>query len=206
MIHGETHALLERWNEGSPEARRALAVRHLDWVEKRVRERLGQHLLRVGDLRDFAHEALIDFMEYAPRFRVASEAQLRGVLARVVENAIRDQDDFWFRAQRRALSQELNLGSDSVIDLGARVRPTTPPEDGAARNEISAMLRLAVELLDPADRKVILLRHWEDLGFPVIAERLGIGLEAARKKCQRALRRVAQLVERMRNGELGHED
>lgn len=205
MIDNDTRSLLERWHAGSPEAQRALAEKNLDWVENRVRERLGTHLLRVGELRDFAHEALLDFLQYAPRFQVASGAQLRALLARVVENAIRDQDDFWFRAQRRAISQEMTLGSDSVVDLGARVRPATPPEEGAARNEMSALLRLAVELLDPADRKVVLLRHWDDLEFPVIAERLGVGEEAARKRYQRALPRVARLVERLQRGELGEE-
>jgi RNA polymerase sigma-70 factor (ECF subfamily) len=201
----DTRTLLERWYAGNAEAQRRLAEKNLAWIEARVRQRLGAHLRRIGDLRDFVNEALLDFLEYAPRFRVESTAQLRALLARVVENAIRDQDDFWFRARRRALSQELRLETDSIVALGERLRPTTPPEDRAARNEMSALLRLAIEILEPDDRRVILLRHWDELEFEEVARRLATTVEAARKRYQRALPRLARVIERLQRGELGED-
>jgi RNA polymerase sigma-70 factor (ECF subfamily) len=203
----DTRTLLARWHAGDADAHRRLTEENLPWIEERVRARLGAHLRRIGDLRDFVHEALVDFLAYAPRFQVESTAQLRALLARVVENSIRDQDDYWFRARRRALSQELRIESDSIVELGKNVKSPTPPEERAARNELSAILRLAVEVLEPLDRRVVLLRHWDEYEFDKVAEELSITVAAARKRYQRALPRLARIVDRMQRGDLaGGED
>jgi RNA polymerase sigma factor (sigma-70 family) len=68
----------------------------------------------------------------------------------------------------------------------------------AERNEQQAWLALAVELLDPDDRETIRLRDWEGLSFPALGAELGISEEAARKRYQRALPRLAAKLEQLR--------
>lgn len=201
LANAHTKELLARWHAGDLEARRELLERDLDWIEARVFARLGKRMLRIGDPRDFLHEALKDFLQYGPRFEVSSRGQLRALFARIVESAIRDENDHWFRAQRRAMSREVPLPSDSVV-LIPHHRLPTPPDERAIRNENGALVRLGIELLDPEDRRIILLRDWEGLAYAEIASQLGLTLETAKKRYQRALRRLAEKLERLQLGDL----
>ena len=144
---------------------------------------------------------MLDFLEYSPRFRVANEAQFRSLLARVVESAIRDKNDYWFRTRRRALSQECPVSSDTVIDLAPGGRTLTPPDERTAQNEMDALLRLAVEMLDPDDRRVVVLRHWDDADFAVIAAEIGVTPDGARKRYERALPKLANLLKGLKQGD-----
>jgi DNA-directed RNA polymerase specialized sigma24 family protein len=47
-----------------------------------------------------------------------------------------------------------------------------------------------------------MLRQWDGLSFGDVGERLGIAEDAARMRFQRALGRLARLVQRLRAGEL----
>lgn len=195
----ETEDLLTRWHGGDTAARDALIERNLPWIVERVRARLGAFLRGRADSGDFVQEALLDFLAYTPRFQVASEAQFRALLLRVIEHAIGDQYDY-HQAWRRRASREQPLPSDTVIDLTGRA--PTPPDERAERNEEQALLRLALELLDPPSRRLIQLRAWDNLPFHEIAARLSTSEPAARKQHQRALQRLAQLLDRLRRGEL----
>jgi RNA polymerase sigma factor (sigma-70 family) len=61
-------------------------------------------------------------------------------------------------------------------------------------------VRLALELLDPRDRDVVLLRQWKELSFAEIAEELGISESGARMRFQRALPKIAKQVAALREG------
>ncbi len=63
-----------------------------------------------------------------------------------------------------------------------------------------AGLQLAIELLAPDDRRVILLRVWQQLEFGAIAALLGIAEDAARMRFQRALPRLAGTLEELLGG------
>jgi RNA polymerase sigma-70 factor (ECF subfamily) len=78
----------------------------------------------------------------------------------------------------------------------------TRPSAAADRNEKRAWIRLALELLDTADRDVVLLRQWDGLSFAEVGERLGIREDAARMRFERAVARLARLVARLRAGEI----
>lgn len=197
-----TTDLLDRWFEGDREALRELVARNWAWVKGKVRERLGDKMRQVGESDDFVQESMLDFMKYSPRFRVRGEGQFRALLARVVESAIRDQNDYWFRARRRALSQECPVSSDTVLDLAVGRRAVTPPDERTAQNEMDALLRLAVEMLGPDDRRVIVLRHWDDREFGEIAQELGITPDGARKRYERALPKLANILRGLKQGDL----
>ncbi len=197
-----TEDLLNRWYRGDRDALRELVEQNSVWVKRRVRERLGDKLRQIGESDDFVQESMLDFMEYTPRFKVRGQAQLRALLARVVENAIRDQNDYWFKARRRALSRACPVPADSVLDLAPGGRATTPPDERSAQNELDALLRLAVELLDPDDRRVVVLRHWDEHEFTTIGDELGLTPDGARKRYERALPKLGAILKRLRRGDL----
>lgn len=199
MALSDTNELLDRWFQGDRDALGELVTRNVDFVRRVVSKRLGQRLRAVGSTTDFVQEVLLDFLSYSPRFRVASRKQLRALLARVVENAIREQDSFWFQARKRDIARNVPLGADSVVDLRA---DGTPPDGRAQRAENDALLRLGIELLRPADRQLCVWRFWEELTLAEIAERLECNPEAARKRVQRAIARLGTLVEGLARGQV----
>jgi RNA polymerase sigma-70 factor (ECF subfamily) len=194
-----TQELLQRWHAGDGAALAALVEASLPWLRQHVERRLGAFLRDRGDSSDYLHDALLDFLRDGPRFQVRDERQFRGLLVRVIENTLRDKND-WFRAKRR------NLGgpavSASVLDLHSGIAVSSTPSRGASREERRAWVRLALELLDPEDRKVILGRDYEDRSFAEIGAELGMTADAARMRWTRAVGRLAQTMLKLRAGDV----
>lgn len=191
-----TADLLLRWYEGDRAALDELLSRNLGWIQERVRARLGPALRAKGETQDYVQDAVIEVLRYGPRFVTANREQFRSLLARIVENVLRDRHGH-FAAGRRAAYKEQPMPSDSVVRFDLRQRSTTRPSEHAMRTERQALVRLAIELLDPDDRNVILLRQHEGLPFEQIGEALGLPGNTARMRFQRALPRLAAKVEEL---------
>lgn len=194
----ETLRLLRAWHQGDAEARDQLIQRELPWITAHVQKRIGPLLKARGETQDYVQEALLRVLDYGPRFQSDDVGRFRGVLVRVIENHLRDLCD-WHQADKRDVGRERRLQSDSVIDLD-RGRAVTRPSEHAARDEQRAFLQLAMELLDPDDRRVILLRQWQELEFAEVGKALGISEDAARMRFQRALPRLAGKLEALLAG------
>jgi DNA-directed RNA polymerase specialized sigma24 family protein len=63
-------------------------------------------------------------------------------------------------------------------------------------------VRLALELLDPDDRDVIVWREYDGLSFADIATRLGLGEAHARVRFQRALPKLGKKLQQLQQGRL----
>jgi RNA polymerase sigma-70 factor (ECF subfamily) len=77
---------------------------------------------------------------------------------------------------------------------GQFVSHLTSPSQAAIRRELQERLRAALEEMEPLDREVLALRHFEELGNNEVAEVLGITPEAASKRHVRALKRLRRLL------------
>src|SRR5262245_28379455 len=115
-LEDPTRALLERWRDGDQGAIDLLLERELPWVRELVRRHLGANLRQRMGESDCVQEAMLDFLRYGVRFVVADRHQLRGLLARIVDNNLRDQDAWW-QARRRAAHRVEALPSQSSLDL-----------------------------------------------------------------------------------------
>jgi RNA polymerase sigma-70 factor (ECF subfamily) len=99
-------------------------------------------------------------------------------------------------AQMRDASLEVSLqheggpfaSSDSMA--GQLVSHMTSPSQAAIRHELQERLRAALDTMDPLDREVLALRHFEELGNNEVAQILGLSKEAASKRHVRALGRL----------------
>ena len=188
LLHGGDAGALQR-----------LVADHLPWIEARVRQRLSASLRQEGDTQDFVQETLLEVLRDGPRFAIDSPAAFRALLARIVENTLIDRERYMHRAQRDRRLQQA-LPTDSVLLLDGPARSVTAPSTHAERAEQRAWLRLALELLEPDDRESIRLRDGEDVSFVEAGQRLGISEEAARKRYNRALPKLAQKLELLRRG------
>jgi RNA polymerase sigma factor (sigma-70 family) len=196
-----TPDLLARWHAGDEQALAALVQEHFDWLRAHVEKRLGAFLRARGDADDYLQDAILDFLRFGPRFQVRDGAQFRALLARIVENTLRDRND-WFRAKRRRLGTDVTITRDSVLPLDPKLQQTTTPSRVATRTEVRDWVRLALELLEAEDRKIILAREYEDRSFVAIGEELGMTANAVRMRWVRAVARLAEVMKELQAGRL----
>ena len=70
----------------------------------------------------------------------------------------------------------------------------TLPDGTAIKNEAKARLVEILEGMSRLDREVLVMRHFEGMSSSDVANQLGIDIEAARKRYQRALARLKAVV------------
>lgn len=197
----QTLQLLQRWNSGEEHALGELVERDLPWIRKRVHERLGEKLRDRAETVDYVQDALVELMRYGPKFELANRRHFRHLLAKIVENVMRDKAKWW-AAQRRAMAKERPLPDGGTVTFEPAAPSEFRPSVVASRNEKESMLRLALELLDPGDREILVLRQWREKSFGEIAEELGIREDTARMRFTRALPRLAEKVRLLEDGDL----
>jgi RNA polymerase sigma-70 factor (ECF subfamily) len=76
----------------------------------------------------------------------------------------------------------------------------TRPSVAAARGEVGSRLAAALGGMDPTDREVLALRHFEQLTSAEAAQILGIQERAAAKRYLRALQRLREILSDMPGG------
>ncbi|MFN9758536.1 MAG: RNA polymerase sigma factor [Planctomycetota bacterium] len=194
-----TPALLERWHRGDEAALSTLIEIHIEWLRAQAEKRLGEFLKSRGNVDDYVQDAMLDFLRNAPRFQVRDGSQFRSLLARVLENTLRDRND-WFRAKRRDLARDRKLPTDSVLPLDPALQRSTTPSRDVGRTELRDWVRLGLEMLDGEDRKILLAREYEDRSFVEIGAELGMSANAVRMRWVRALERLAKVMQTRRNG------
>jgi RNA polymerase sigma factor (sigma-70 family) len=195
---GSAASLLRRWHAGDERALSELVARDLPWLRAEALRRMGGELRSRQDADDVVQQALLHVLQHGPRFEVVDDEHYRAILLRIVENTIRKliRDG---RRHKRWAGREEPLPSGSVVALAASA---TRPSAAADRNERRAWVQLALELLDSGDREIVLQRQWHGLPFVAIGERLGIAEDAARRRFERAVGRLARTVGRLRAGEV----
>jgi RNA polymerase sigma-70 factor, ECF subfamily len=70
----------------------------------------------------------------------------------------------------------------------------TSPSGAAMRADVLTLVQTAIEQMDPIDREVLALRHFEELSNSEVAEALGIEQKAASIRYIRALRRLKEIL------------
>jgi RNA polymerase sigma-70 factor (ECF subfamily) len=76
----------------------------------------------------------------------------------------------------------------------------TRPSVAAVRGEVRTRLTAALDAMDPTDREVLALRHFEQLTSAEAAQVLGIQERAAAKRYLRALERLRKILSEMPGG------
>jgi RNA polymerase sigma-70 factor (ECF subfamily) len=201
----ETRELLLRWSQGDADALAELAQQDADWIETHVRQRLGPLLRRRADTQDIVQNTLLEVLRCGPRFVVSDRAHLRALLARMVENVLHVQvrhAQAGKRDVRREVLQAPPGDSGSVPVLDRQPDDGTRPSAAAAESETRSWMRLAIELLAPEERNVVLWREYEGLSFAEIGARLEIAEDAARMRFQRALPKLGRKLTELRQGRL----
>ena len=107
------------------------------------------------------------------------------------------------RSQKRDARREVSLDEAPHPEAGSEALATrllgnvSTPSQRAMRAEVLLRLRQTLDTMDPDDREVIALRHFEQLGNADVARVLGIQESAASKRYVRAIARLKDLLARI---------
>ncbi len=179
----EDSRLFERAREGSLEAVNAIFERYGGRLHALIRARLGPQLRRRLESRDILQATMLKAFRGIGRFEGSGSRSLMAWMGTIARDEICDQADFYGRQKRDA-------GRDTSLD--ERVDPIAQQmiHTEASRLQLAAdsrRLEQALDGLGEAQREVILLRHYEELSFPEIGERLGKSPDACRMQLARAM-------------------
>ncbi|WP_439625186.1 sigma-70 family RNA polymerase sigma factor [Gemmata sp.] len=195
----EVAALIARLRAGDRGALAELFDRHRDKLRRMVQLRLDHRLAGRVSPSDVLQEAYIDALKRVDHYFDKPDQPFFGWLRLVVGQRLAD-------VHREHLAQKRNAGKDVTIDAPAPGTDSaclaayllgglTSPSHAAAKNEAYAQLEEALNQMDPVDREVLALRHFEELSNTETAEILGIQPAAASKRYVRALARLKQILE-----------
>jgi RNA polymerase sigma-70 factor, ECF subfamily len=140
---------------------------------------------------DLVQESFVQAQQHSARFEGTSEEELREWLAKILVNRCRDA--------RRGLVPAAKTGQGVPPALGGQCGPPVDhrtPSQGIIACEEAQRVGAALARLSEAHQQVLRLRHWEELTFEVIGQRLGRSADAARKLWYRALERLDEELER----------
>ena len=166
-----------------------------------IRMRLHPRLLGRLDESDVVQEVFIDahrrFAEYTANPTVPLFLWLRSLtLQRLV-----DLHRLHLGAKMRDAGREISLHSGPLPEASSNslaaqlVGQLSSPSSAAMRAETQVRVQAALNLMDPIDREVLALRHFEMLTNEEIAQVLSLKKTAASNRYIRALRRMKEVLE-----------
>lgn len=203
MDEAELSRYLELAKNGDPGAMGALLDGQRARLERMVSLRLDRRLRGRIDAADVIQDT---FLEAARRFSTYLENPampfylwLRFLANQRLQALCRENLGTQKRDARLELSVDMSLaGSASSEALAARLLGSlTTPSQALVRAEMKARLREALDALEPADREVIALRHFEELSHAEAAQVLSLSEGTASKRYLRAVKRLKALLDRI---------
>jgi RNA polymerase sigma-70 factor (ECF subfamily) len=193
----EIAALVSRLRGGDGAALAELFDKHREKLRRMVQLRLDHRLAGRVSPSDVLQEAYIDALKRVEHYFDKPDQPFFGWLRLVVGQRMAD-------IHREHLAQKRNAGREVPIHAGAAdsaclvaclLGNLPSPSHAANRNEVFARLEQALDQMDPIDREVLALRHFEELSNAETASLLGIQTAAASKRYVRALARLKQILE-----------
>jgi RNA polymerase sigma-70 factor (ECF subfamily) len=193
-----TAALLDRLRAGDPDAAGELFELHRDRLRRMLTVRMDRRVARRISPDDVLQEAFLDVAgrvgEYLADPAVPFYVWLRFLVVQRMLMAHRAH----LGAKGRDVRQEADSAGGAFASpdsmAGQFVGRFTSPSQAAIRRELQDKLREALEAMDPLDREVLALRHFEELGNAEAAAVLGITKDAASKRHVRALKRLKEIL------------
>lgn len=170
-----------------------------DRLKRMVRLRLDRRLQGRLDASDVLQEAFLDIQKKAADFAAKPDMPAYLWLRLVTTERLLILHRHHLGAQMRDAAQEVSLcragpsaSTNSLANL--LLGRMTSPTQAAVRAERQLRLQEALNSMDPIDREVLALRHFEELSNSETAEVLGLTKTAASNRYIRALKRLKEIL------------
>ena len=191
---------LEPWTERLRQGGRSVLAEafmdHRDRLRRMINLRMDRRVAGRVDPSDVLQEAFMDASQRLDQYLAAPPMSLFLWLRFLTGQRLMAVHRKHLGAQKRDARQEISIHqgtmpeADSLsLSFGLLGRMTSPSM-AAIRQEVQTRLLEAVSALEPLDREILALRHYEELSNQESAEELGITPAAASKRYIRALERL----------------
>jgi RNA polymerase sigma-70 factor, ECF subfamily len=192
--------LVERARAGDANAAGEALVRHQARLRRMVEARLDRRVRARVDPSDVLQDGLADAVAKLPGYLADPKVPLFLWLRLVVGERLTKVHREHLGAQACSVAREVSLyrgpmpaASSAALAAHLLGRETSPTR-AAVRAERLLRLQEALNALDPLDREVLSLRHFEELTHAEAARVLEIQEAAAAKRYLRALRRLKDVL------------
>lgn len=195
--------LLQRAKAGDAAALGDLFAHYRDRLRKMIRLRLDRRVAGRLDPSDVLQDAYLDvarrFAGYVAAPRVPFYVWLRELTGQRLIDLHRQH----LGARMRDAAQEVSLHRGALPQASSAslaqqlLAGLTSPTQAAIRAEMQLKLQDALNSMDPIDREVVVLRHFEELNNIETAAVLGIEPSAASKRYLRAIRRLKAILDQV---------
>jgi RNA polymerase sigma-70 factor (ECF subfamily) len=203
---GDVRDIYEQLRGGGRGALAALFNRYRDRLRRMVMLRMDDRLRARVDASDVLQEAYLDVERdldaYLADPRLPPLLWLRIHVGRRLAQVHRQH----VGTQMRDAGLEISLYRGALPEASSAALASmllgrlTSPTEAARRAERLLQVQEALNSLDPIDREVLALRHFEQLGRAEAAQVLGITQEAGAKRYFRALKRLKDVLATMPGG------
>jgi RNA polymerase sigma-70 factor (ECF subfamily) len=198
-----TDDLLRRAKSGDTSALGELFAHYTDRLRKMVRLRLDRRVAGRLDASDVLQEAYLDVARRFPEYAAAPAMPFYVWLRALTGQRLIDLHRQHLGAKMRDAGQEVSLYRGALPQASSAslaqqlLAGLTSPTQAAVRAELQLKLQEALNSMDPIDRDVVVLRHFEELNNIETAAVLGIETSAASKRYLRAIRRLKAILDQI---------
>jgi RNA polymerase sigma-70 factor (ECF subfamily) len=198
--HSRAAELLQRAAAGNQDAVNELFTLYRDRLRAMVRLRLNRRLQGRIDPSDVLQEAYVEVCRVLPDYLRSPTMPFFLWLRHITGQKLITVHRRHLGAQMRDADREISLyrgalPQASSASLAAQLLGRlTSPTQAAVRAELQIRVQEALNGMDPLDREVLTLRHFEMLTNGEAAEVLGIRKSAASNRYIRALERLKDIL------------
>jgi RNA polymerase sigma-70 factor (ECF subfamily) len=199
----QSDGLAHRLKGGDRDALAALFSQHWQRLWRMVNFRMDRRLLGRADADDVLQEAYLAAASRLQHYRDESSSSPFVWLRMIVLQTLTDVHRHHLGTQMRDPDREVDLlgcryPMSTTAALAAQlVGNVTSPSQAAARAETLDQVEQVIAAMDPLDREILALRHFEELGNSEVAEILEIQQKTASIRYVRALKRLRGILSQM---------
>ena len=200
---GDVPDLLRRAAAGDRPACDALFERYRDRLKRMIHLRLSRRLQGRVDDSDVLQEAYLEAARKLPQYAADPHLPVFLWLRHLTGLKLTEVHRRHLGTQLRDADREVTLHrgglpeADSVSLANQLLGKLTTPSQAAIRAETRLFVQEALNSMDPIDREVLALKHFEQLSTSEIAEVLGLSKAGAGSRYLRAIKRLREILERM---------
>lgn len=202
----DTEELVRRTGAGDFNALEELFSRHRERLRRMVRLRLDPRLSSRVDDSDVLQDVHLEAVRRLPAYLRDPQMPFFLWLRSITGQKLVDLHRHYFGAKSRDRRREVSLHRGPMPDATSAVVAAhllgtmTTASRAIIKAELKLRVQEALNSMDPKDREVLVLRHFEHLSNVETARELDIEISAASKRYIRALRRLKNLLASMPGG------
>lgn len=194
---------LKRAEGGNEQALTEVLARHRRRLKRMIAMRMNPRLQGRLDASDVIQDALVEAARTLDDYLADPALPVFLWLRHLATEKLIQAHRRHLGAQKRDAARELSihghLNATSEMMAIQLVGNMTSPSEAAVRNERKRWLQSALESLNPLDREVLTLKHFEHLSSREVAKVLEMNYEAVKKRYVRALDKLHLILEELKS-------